>query len=88
MTQPEGFLAFSSPVSEGLIRENAFENNDRDREPSGIPLSPPNLLPLLDYRRIPVANSPESGKRILCHSLNCDACPVESGSSTVGIAAI
>src|SRR5262249_39688261 len=55
-TWPDGPVSrrfgFSKLVSEGLIRENAFESGYRERELSGIAWSLPKALKLLDYHRL------------------------------------
>jgi hypothetical protein len=45
-------FALSNPVSERRIREDAFENGYREPELGGIAWSLPNVLRLLDYRRL------------------------------------
>ena len=45
-------FAFSKPVSEGLIRENAFESGYRERELGGIAWSLPKALRILNYHRL------------------------------------
>jgi hypothetical protein len=47
-----GQIAFSEPVSEGVIRENAFESGYRELELRGITWPLQKALGLLDYRRL------------------------------------
>src|SRR5262249_33943989 len=45
-------FTFSKPVSEGPIRENAFESGYREPKLGGIACSRPKALELLDYHRL------------------------------------
>ena len=84
-TWPEGSVppcfAFSTPVSEGLIRELAFKNSYRKSRAHEITRSHPKVLGLLDYHRL---GEPSPGKIVVFFSVAIGSPGPHTGRSYPG----